>query len=72
MGKWLNTIFNGFNTVLRDGLSTAGVVRFIVHGKYCVHELGVQSSNTLENFNQEAFKPCQEERGRFDISKRPE
>ena len=53
---------DGINTVLGDGWSNAGVVRFIVHDKYCVHEIGVQSPNTLENFNQETFKPCQEER----------
>ena len=63
IGKWLNTIVDGLNTVLRDGWSTAGVVRFIVHDKSCVHEIRIQSPNTLENFNQEAFKPCKEERG---------
>ena len=55
-------MFDGFNTVLRDSWSTAGVVRFIVHDEYCVYEIWVQSPNTLENFTQEAFNPCQEER----------
>ena len=50
----LNSIFDGLNTVLRVVWSIAGVVMSIAHDKYCAHELGIQSPNTLEDFNQKA------------------